>query len=118
MPRIVIQRVVVGKRVILLGDGEDDQGENVPHELIHVGERGQQHRRDEGVGAQEQESVAGVVFVVIGRGVAAASPHGKAGESLTQHFAPHRPLRSCAAQPQRRPRNLCDVPAGKQTRWG
>ena len=47
-----------------LGDGEDVQGETAPqgnHELIHVGEPGQQHR--EGVGAQEQKSVAGVVIV-------------------------------------------------------
>ena len=41
MPRTVIQRVVVGKRVFLLGDGEDVQSEPAPqgnHELIHVGE--------------------------------------------------------------------------------
>ena len=54
MPRIMIQRVVVGKRVILWGDGEDVEDEPAPqgnHELIHVGEPGQQHRHDEGVGA-------------------------------------------------------------------
>ena len=38
-------------------------------ELVHVGQPGEQRRRDEGVGAQEQESVAGDVLVVIGRGV-------------------------------------------------
>ena len=47
----MIQRVVVGKREILLGDDEDVQGEPAlqgNHELIHVGEPGQQHKRDEG----------------------------------------------------------------------
>ena len=91
MPKIVIQRVVVGKSVILLGGGQDVQGEAAPqgnHELIHFGEPGQQHKRDEDVSAQEQDSVAGVVFLIIGRGVTAAGPHGKAGESLTQNFAP------------------------------
>ena len=131
MPRIAIQRVVVGKRVVLLGDGEV-QGEPAPqgnHELIHVGDPSQQHRRDEGVGAQVQESVTGVAFVVIGRGVAAADPHGKAGESVTLNFAPHGPLGvpACAptarvadapAEPQRRLRNPFDVPAERQTHWG
>ena len=59
----MVQRVVVGRRVILLGDGEDVQGEPAhqgKHELIHVGEPGKQHRRDEGVGTHKQESVAGV----------------------------------------------------------
>ena len=36
--------------------------------------------------AHKQESVAGVVFIVIGRGVVTAGPHGKAGESLTLNF--------------------------------
>ena len=81
----MVQRVI-GERVVLLGDGEDVQGEPAlqgNHELAHVGEPGEQHRRDEGVGAQEQESVAGGVFVVIGRGVVAAGPHGVAGERST-----------------------------------
>ena len=89
MPRIVIQRVVVGKRVILLGDGEDVQGEpalQANHKLIDVGESRQHHKRNEGVGAQER--VAGVVFLVIGRGVVAAGPPGKASESLTLNFEP------------------------------
>ena len=98
----MVQRVVVGKRVILLGDSEDVQGEPAPqgnHELIHVGEPGQQHRRDEGAGAQEQENIAGVVLVVIGGGVVAACPHGNASESLTLNFAPHGPLRVPACAP-------------------
>ena len=40
MPRIMVQGVVVGKRVIQLGDGEDVQGDHAPQgsqELIHVG---------------------------------------------------------------------------------
>ena len=63
---------------VQLGDGEDVLGEPAPqsnHELIHVGEPGQRHKRDEGVGAQEHESVAGVVLVVIGRDVVAVGPH-------------------------------------------
>ena len=31
MPRIMVQRVVVGKRVILVGDSEDVQGEPILH---------------------------------------------------------------------------------------
>ena len=59
-PKTMFQRVLVGWRVILLGDSEDVQGERaaqVNHELIHVGEPGQQHKRDEGVGTQKQECV-------------------------------------------------------------
>ena len=41
-----------------------------------------QHRRDEGVRAAEQESVAGVVIVVVRRGVVTAGPHDGPGESL------------------------------------
>ena len=48
---------------------------------------GQHHRRDEGVDAPEQQSVA------------AAAPHGKEGESLTLNFTPHRPLRVPACAP-------------------
>ena len=56
MPRIVSQQVVVGKRTVPLSDCEDVQSEPAPqgnHELVHVAEAGQQHMRDEGVGARE-----------------------------------------------------------------
>ena len=101
-PRSKVQRVLVGNRKVLLGDSEDVQGEPAAqgnHELIHVGEPSQQHRRDEGVGTQEQESVAGVAFVVVGRGVVTAGPHGDSGESLKLNFTPHRPLRVPACAP-------------------
>ena len=67
-PRSMVQRGLVGKREVLLGDSKDVQGEPAAqgnHELIHVDEPGQQHRRVEGVGTQEQESVAGVAFVAL-----------------------------------------------------
>ena len=94
--RSMVQRVLVGKRVVLLGDSSDVQGEpaaQANHGLIHVGEPGQERRRDESVGKPEQESIAGVGFVVVGRGVVTASPHGGAGERLT-----HRPLPSAQAE--------------------
>ena len=51
------------------------------------------------VGAQEQEGVAVVVLVVVGRGVVAADPHGKANEDMTLNFAPRRPLGMPARAP-------------------
>ena len=71
-----------GQRSVLLSDGEDAQGEPAPqgdHELVHVDEARQYHGRDEGVSAQEQEGVAGIVLVV-GRGVVTAGEHGGRSE--------------------------------------
>ena len=91
-----------------LGGSEDVQGEPArhdTHEFVHVGEPG------------SSTAVAGVVLVVIGRGVVAAGPHGEAGESLTLNFSPtassasvcaDAACRGCAACPQRRPRNPSD----------
>ena len=61
-------------------------------ELVHVGEPDEQHKRDEGVRAQEQESVAGVVLVVVGRSTITAGPHSGADESSKLNLAPHGPL--------------------------
>ena len=44
--------------------------------LVHLREPGQQHMRNEGVSAQEQELVADVVIVIVRRCVITASPHG------------------------------------------
>ena len=101
-PRSMVQRGLVGKREVLLGVSEDVHCEPAAqgnHELIHVGEPSQQHRRVEGVGTQEQESVAGVAFVVVGRGVVTAGPQGGSGESLKLNFTPHGPLRVPACAP-------------------
>ena len=61
-------------------------------ELVHVREPSKQHRRDEGVRAQEQESVAGVV-VVVRRGVITAGARSEAGKSLKLNLVPHGPFR-------------------------
>ena len=44
------------------------------------------------------QSIAGDVFVVVGRGVVTAGPHDGADESLKLNFTPQRPLRvpTCA----------------------
>ena len=93
---------MVGHRVVLLSDGENVQGEPAAQynlELVHVAEPGGQHRRDEGVRAQEQESVAGVVLVVVGRAVITAGPHSKGDEILKLNLPPLGALRvlRCAA---------------------
>ena len=54
--------------MVLLDDGEHVQGKPAAQgdlELAQVREPGMQHRCDEGVRAQEQEGVAGVVVVVV-----------------------------------------------------
>ena len=70
-PCVTEHRFLVGEGEVLLRDSEDVQGETAGQgnlELVHVREPGKQHRRDEGVRAQEKESVAGVVVVIVGRG--------------------------------------------------
>ena len=62
------QRVRFGMGSILLSNGENAQGKPAPqcnHEPVHVGKAHEQDRRDEGVGKQEQKSVAGIVFFVV-----------------------------------------------------
>ena len=79
-----------------MSNSEDVQGEPAAQcnlVLVHVGEPGKQRMRDEGVRAQEQESIAGVVLVVVGRGVVTAGAHGGASESLKLNLTPHGPLR-------------------------
>ena len=101
-PRSMVQRVLVGKRVVLLGDSEDVTANLQPRATMSSSTSvspGQQHRRDEGLGTQEQESIAGVVFVVVRRGIVTAGQHGGAGESLKLIFTPHRPLRVLACAP-------------------
>ena len=68
VPRIMSQGVRFRKGSILLSNGENVQGKPAPqcnHELVHVGKAREQDRRDEDVGNQEQEGVAGTVFVVV-----------------------------------------------------
>ena len=127
MPTVADHRFLVSDVISLLSDSEDVQGKPAAEgdlELVHVSEPGKQHKRDEGVRAQEQQNVAGVVVVVVGRGVITASPHDAAGESLKLNLAPHGPFRmpacapavacrDCAAQPQQRQRNS-DEPAGRR----
>ena len=79
-----------------------------------------------GLRAQEQESVAGFVVVIAGRGVITAGPHSGAGKSSKLNLAPHGPFRVPACAPQsliatapptlssaRRP--LASQPGGRRT---
>ena len=105
---------MVGNGIVLLDDGEHVQGKPAAQgnlELVHVSEPSDQHWRDEGVRAQEQENVAGVVLVIVGRGVITAGPPREADESLKRSLAQRGPFvsnarvcvavacRDCAAQP-------------------
>ena len=95
-----------GPQITVLGGGEDVQGELTAQgnlELVHVGEPGTQHRRDEGVGPQEQERVVGIVDVIVRRVVITVDPHSGACESLKLNLTPHEPFR---------------VPAGEQRGQG
>ena len=56
-----------------------------------VREPGKQHRRD--------EAVAGLVVVIVGRGVITAGTHSGAGKSLKLNLAPHGPFRVAARAP-------------------
>ena len=107
-------------------NSEDVQSEPAAHgnlELVHVGEPGKQHRRDEGVRAKEQESVARVVVVIVGRGVITTGPPAEAGKSLKLNLAPHGPfgVSACAppsliaTAPRRRQRGSSSRPGGRRT---
>ena len=75
-------------RVLRLSDSEDVQGEPAAQ-------------------GKEQEGVAGVVVVIVGRGVIKAGPHSGADKSLMLNLAPH------GAWPQQRQRNS-DEPGRKE----
>ena len=65
---IVSQKVRFGVRLVLLSNGKKVQGKPAPqghHELIHVGKAREQGGRDEGVGKQEQEGVAGIMYIIV-----------------------------------------------------
>ena len=85
---------MIGFRVgpVLLRNGENVQGEPARqghHELVHLNEVRKWSRRNEGVGKQEQQGVARVVLIVIGRGVGTAGPHGTGREGLRPVLTPH-----------------------------
>ena len=63
----------------------------------------------QGVRAQEQEGVAGVVIVIVRRSITTASPHGGANASLKQNFTPHGPIRLLACAP---PSTVATAPPG------
>ena len=63
------QKVGFGVRPVLLSNGENVQGEPARqghHELGQLRKVREQGGRDESVGKQEQEGVAGVVLIIIG----------------------------------------------------
>ena len=68
-------------------------------QLVRLRHARRQHRPDKGVSAQEQEGVAGVVVVMVGRSFLAARPHGAAAAILTLNLAPHDPFRMPACAP-------------------
>ena len=78
--RVAYHGFLIGDGVVLLNDGEHVQGKPATQgdlELVQVREPGKQQRRDEGVRTQKQESVAGVVIVIVRRGVITAGPRGE-----------------------------------------
>ena len=94
MSRIMVQRLVTGKRVILLGGSEDVQGGPAPQGGAPASSKGNTGAMRASA-HKSRKSVTGVVFVVIGRDVVAGGPHGEAAPN----FSPHRPLRVPACAP-------------------
>ena len=85
---------MIGFRIgpILLRNGENVQGELARlghHELIQLAEVRKKSRCKEGDGKQEQQRVARVVLIVVGRGVGTSSLHGAGREGLRLNLTPH-----------------------------
>ena len=120
-PRVADHRYLIGDGVVLLDDGEHVQSEPAAQDDLQLGqvfESSKQLWRDEGVRAQKQEGIAGIVIVVVRRGVIAATPRGGAANFLRLYLTPHCvcaavACRDCAALPQRRWKNS-GAPAGQR----